>query len=182
MLVGTIEEVLSRAEAYPRRQIEIGTVDDVHQPVLLHLTKSASYNDHELKAASSRNIQHAVNQVGLQGRWSGNLGGHVARRGTAQDANNLSDDQGKAGTGRAVSTALGHTSVSSLKGISNMYADGHVEHLERARETLLPHVAPLTDGAITHLNQDPQPQVADLPISTATNESYLWSLLDLADG
>jgi hypothetical protein len=60
---------------------------------------------------------------------SGNLGGHAARRGTAQDANHLKDDQWKAGTSHEVSTALGHSSVSSLKGISDIYAARHVENL-----------------------------------------------------
>ena len=113
---------------------------------------------------------------------SGNLGGHAARRGTAQDANHLKDDQWKAGTSHEVYTALGHSGVSSLKHISKMYADRHVENLERARETLLPHVTTFTNVAIRPLKQDPQPQVTDLPISTATKKSDLWSLFNLEDG
>jgi hypothetical protein len=63
-----------------------------------------------------------------------------------------------------------------------MYADRHLENLGRARETLLSHVTPFTNVAIRPLNQDPQPQITDLPTSTAINESDLWPLLNLDDG
>lgn len=56
ILNGSIDEILARAERDLIRRIQIGTPDDAEAPVLLRLTKDASYNDHGLCAASSENL------------------------------------------------------------------------------------------------------------------------------
>jgi len=97
LLIGTVDEILAKAAMRPDRRIVIGTPADVNKPVLLHFTKSASYND-ELEAASSSNIRYAVNEVGSRGGMSMQLGGHAPRRGATQDANQLHLDDWQAGT------------------------------------------------------------------------------------
>ena len=66
LLSGTVAEILEKADAHPNRQIEIGTPANPYEPLLLHLTKTASYSDHDLKAASSRHIQHAITKSELE--------------------------------------------------------------------------------------------------------------------
>jgi len=149
LLSGTLEEILAKAAARPDRQIQIGTPSDTNPPVLLHLTQNASYGDHNLKGASSDNIRHAVNEIGGSGLPNlGKLGSHATRRGAAQDANHLKDGQFKSGTSHEVSAALGHSKVSAVKGLTNMYANGHIENLGRARESLLPRITPFINLAI----------------------------------
>jgi hypothetical protein len=92
LLSRSVEDILAKAEAHPDRRIEIGTPKDTRKPVLVHLTKSSSYNDHGLKAVSSRNISQAVNDVGQRGGVSSNIRGQTVRRETVQDANHLKDD------------------------------------------------------------------------------------------
>jgi len=76
LLVRIVEQILHKAEAYPNRNIVIGTLEDIHKPVVLHLTKSASFNDPGLKAVSTTNLRHAVNEIGSRGGSQSNLGGH----------------------------------------------------------------------------------------------------------
>lgn len=168
LLSGTVEEILTKAAARPDRQIQIGTPSDAHQhePVLLHLTQTASYGDHNLKAVSSDDIRHAVNEIGFVGGLP-NLGAHAPRRGAAQDANHLKDGRFKSGTSHEVSAALGHSKVSAVKGLTNMYANGHIENLGRARESLLPRITPFTNMAIGAVRD-----------TSATAEN-LWSVLHL---
>lgn len=168
LLSGTVEEILTKAAARPDRQIQIGTPSDAHQhePVLLHLTQTASYGDHNLKAVSSDDIRHAVNEIGFVGGLP-NLGAHAPRRGAAQDANHLKDGRFKSGTSHEVSAALGHSKVSAVKGLTNIYADGRIETLGRARESLLPRITPFTNMAIGAVRD-----------TSATAEN-LWSVLHL---
>jgi hypothetical protein len=67
-----------------------------------------------------------------------------------------------------------------MKGISNKYADGHVETLGRARESLPSHITPFTNVVIGQSATGPELQITNVPL-TKTNESGLWSMLRLDD-
>jgi hypothetical protein len=62
-----------------------------------------------------------------------------------------------------------------------MYADGHIENLGRARESLLPRTAPFMNLATSPLHTAPSTQVRDTSAATTVDESGLWSLLRLDD-
>lgn len=185
LLHETLSRILLKAQAHANRQKVIRTPADAHKPVLLHLTRSASYNNPNLKAASTANIRHAINAIGARGGLSYKLGSHAARRGVAQDANELEAGQFKAGTSLQISAALGHSKRTSTKGLTDKYADGHIENLGRAREASGPNrpiVTPFTN-AVFMSDADPQPAATDQqPLTTATtHKSDMCSLLDLDD-
>lgn len=115
LLSGTVEQILTKATTYPNRQILIGTLADADEPVLLHLTRSASYNK-SFKAASTANIRYAVNTIGNRTGLE-TLGVHGPRRGAAQDANRLDrdHDEWRAGTSLQVSAALGHPKLTARR-------------------------------------------------------------------
>jgi hypothetical protein len=64
LLKGTVEEILVRTQAHPLRRLEIGTPEDAHKPVVLHLIEDATYHDSGLRAASSNIIWDTMNDLG----------------------------------------------------------------------------------------------------------------------
>jgi hypothetical protein len=145
LLTGTIEEIFARAEAYPLRELVIGIPEHAQKPVLLHLAKDATYQDPELRAASSKNIRDTVNYLGEMAGCLAKLGGHAPRRGAARDMKNLREGSYSIEASNAVASMCGHHGSGSVSGQMNKYADGRIENFGRECESVLPPVTPLTD-------------------------------------
>jgi hypothetical protein len=164
LLKGTIEEILARAQAHLLRELVIGTPEDVHKPVLLHLTKDATYYDSGLRAPSSKNIRDTMNDLGEIAGCLTKLGGHTLHRGAARDMNNLKDGQCSIETNNAVASMLGHNGSGGVGGQTNKYADARIEDFGRGYESLLPPVMPLTDSLAFQPQQENTLRMTDWPL------------------
>jgi hypothetical protein len=118
LLKGTVEAIFVRTQAHSLRRLEIGTPgsEDALKPVLLHSPEDASYNDPELRAASSKNIQEVVNDLGRKAGCLTKLGGHIPHRGAARDMNNLEGGQCSIEASNAVASMLGHNGSGGVSG------------------------------------------------------------------
>jgi hypothetical protein len=77
-----------------------------------------------------------------------------------------------------VASLLGHSRMTGVKGPTNKYADGRVQNLGRARESMLPIAPPATDLLAFKPGPDEPVQLTEAPLDPGTG---LWRLLDLGN-
>lgn len=158
LLSGTLSDILATTSAHPQRRI-VPNISDEATPVLLHLTSDATYNNSDLKAASSDNIFHAMDSVARCAGVLYNIGGCASRRGAAYDANDLEKTEWKAGVGAQVGIALGHSKITTTRGITAACADARTQNLSTAHESKLPPTTSTSD-----LLQYPSTLINDLRV------------------
>jgi hypothetical protein len=71
LISGTVEDILEKIALHSNRESVIGcTPADAYKPMLLHLTKGASYNDHHLMTEVSRGFDEVVGGANVRNLFS----------------------------------------------------------------------------------------------------------------
>jgi hypothetical protein len=153
LLLRSIEEILERAKAHPRRLIVVGTDEDATRPVLLDLKRSQNYEDPDgdEQALGQRRIttkkKDLCHIAGVT--FPKRFGTHAFRRGTASDLSRLPGDTWRLGASVDFSNLLGHQNAKGRDKLAETYADASTEEASRARESDLPLLRPNDDDGTT---------------------------------